>query len=123
MVFHRSLSDTKSPQVSRIPLYIPAVLNNIIVWVVSTGPSNSESSCHFNNSLMTEPKAPLKSGIIVTFMFHNLFNSLARSMCLSLFLLSYSCILWSAGTEKSTILKIIFFLLIIIRSGLLAYIR
>ena len=65
-------------------------------------------------------------------MFHNFFNSLARSRHLSLFSHSFSFILWSAGTAKSTILQIFFFffffffflfLLISIRSGLRAEIR
>ena len=48
------------------------------------------------------------------------FNSLARSKYLSFFSHSFSFILWSAGTAKSTILQILFLfllLLIIIRSG------
>ena len=70
------------------------------------------------------PKALITIGIIVTFMFHSFFNSLARSRYLSLFSHSFSIILCSAGTSKSTILQIFFFfLLIIIRSGLLAEIR
>ena len=53
-------------------------------------------------------------------MFHSFFKSLARSRYLSLFSHSFSSILWSAGTAKSTILQSFFFyLLIIIRSGLL----
>ena len=48
------------------------------------------------------------------------FNSLARSRYLSLFSHSFSFILWPAGTAKSTILQIFIFLLIIIKSGLLA---
>ena len=52
------------------------------------------------------------------------FTSLARSRYLSLFSHSFSFILWSAGTAKSTILQIFYFLLlIIIRSGLLDEIR
>ena len=38
MVFHWSLSDSKSPQVSRTLLSILAVLNNAVVWMVSTRP-------------------------------------------------------------------------------------
>ena len=56
-------------------------------------------------------------------MFHSFFNSPARSRYLSFFSHSFRFILWSAGTAKSTILQILFFLLIIIRSGLLAGIR
>ena len=55
-------------------------------------------------------------------MFNSFFDSLARSMYLSLFSHSFSFILWFAGTAKSTIWQI-FFLLIIIRSGLLGKIR
>ena len=125
MVFHWSLSDSKSPRVSRILLSILAVFNNAVVWIVSTRSPTSKSSRPFNNPLVTVPKAPITFGIIVTFMFHSFFNSLARSKHLSLFSHSFSFILWAAGTAKSTILQIFFFffLLIIIRSGLRSEIR
>ena len=126
MVFHWRLSDSKSPQVSRTLLSILAVFNNAVVWMVSTRQPTSKSSRPFNNRLVTVPKAPITIGIIFTFMFHRFFNSLARSRYLSLFSHSFSFILWSAGTAKSTILQIFFFfffLLIIIRSGLLAETR
>ena len=61
-------------------------------------------------------------GTIVTFIFHSFFNSLARSRYLSFFSHSFRFILWSAGKAKSTILQILFFLWIIIRSGLLVWI-
>ena len=38
MVFHWSLSDSKSPYVSRTLLSILADLNDAIVWMVSTRP-------------------------------------------------------------------------------------
>ena len=125
MVFHWSLSDSKSPQVSRTRLRVLAVLSNAVVWIVSTRPPTSKSSRPFNNPLVIVPKAPITIGTIVTFMFHSFFNSLARSRYLSFFSLSFRFIVWSAGTAKSTILQILFFflLLIIIRSGLLAEIR
>ena len=59
MVFHWSLSNSKSPQVSRTLLSIPAVLNNAVVWMVTTRPPTSKSSNPFNNPLVTEPKAPI----------------------------------------------------------------
>ena len=74
MVFHWSLSDSKSPQVSRTLLSILAVLNNVVVWMVSTQLLISESSSPFNNPLVTVPKAPITIGIIVTFMFHSFFQ-------------------------------------------------
>ena len=123
MVFHWSLSDSKSPQVSRTRLSIVAVLSNAVVWIISTHPLTSKSSRPFNDPLVTVPNAPITIGTIVTFMFHSFFNSLARSRYLSFFSLSFRFILWSAGTAKSTILQILFILLIIMRSGLLAGIR
>ena len=109
MVFHSSLSDSKSPQVSRTIFSILAVLNNVVVWMVSTRPLTSKSSSPFNNPLVTVPKASIAIGIIVTFMFHSFFNSLARSRYLSFFSHSFSFILWSAGTAKSIILQLLFF--------------
>ena len=74
MVFHRSLSDCKSPQVSRTRLNILAVLNNAVVWVVFTRPPTSKSSSPFSNPLVTVPKAPITIGIIVTCTLHSVFQ-------------------------------------------------
>ena len=123
MVFHWSLNDSKSLQVSRTRLSILAVLSNAVVWIVSTRPPTSMSSRPFNNPLVTVPNAPITIGTIVTFMFHSFFNSLARSTYLFFFSASFRFIMWSAGTAKSTILQILFLLWIIMRSGLLAGIR
>ena len=123
MVFHWSLSDSMSPQVSRTLFSILAVLNNEVVWIVSTRPLTSKSSSPFSNPLVTVPNAPITVSIIVTRMFHSFFNSLARLRYLSFFSHSLSFVLWSAETAKSTILHVLFFLLIIFRSGLLAEIR
>ena len=109
MVFHWSLSDSKSPQVSRTLLSILVVLNIAVVWMVSTPPPTSKSSSTSSNPLVTVPKAPITIGIIVTCMLHSFFNSLARSRYLSFFSHSFSFILWSAGTAKSTILQFLFF--------------
>ena len=100
-----------------------SVLNNIVVWMVSPHPPTSKSSSPFHNPLVIVPKVPITIGITVTCMFHSFFNSLARSSYLSFFPYSFSFILWSAGTAKSTILQVLFFLLIIIRSSLLADIK
>ena len=124
MVFHWSLRDSKSSQVSRTLLSILAVLNNAVVWMVSTRPPISKSSSPFNNPFATVPKAPITIGIIVTYMSHSLPNSLARSRYIYFFSYSISFILRSAGTAKSMILQILFLLLlIIIRSGFLVEIR
>ena len=124
MALHSSLSDSKSPQVSRTRLSILAVLSNAVAWIVSTSPPTSKSSRPFNNPLVAVPNAPIPTGTIVTFIFHTFFNSLGRSRCLSFFSLCFRFIMWSARTAKSTICKILFFfLLIIMRSGLLTGIK
>ena len=112
MFFHRSLSDSKSPQVSRTLLSILAVLNNAVVWMVSICPSTFESSSPFNNPLVTLPKAPITIGTIVTFTFHSFFNSLARSRYLSFFSHSFSSILWSLGQQSRQFCKFSFFVVV-----------
>ena len=109
MVFHWSLSDSKSPWVSRTRLRILAAFSNTVIWIVSTRPPTSKSSRPFNNPSVIVPKAPITIGTIVTFMFHSFFNSLARSRYLSFFSHSFRFILRSAGTAKSTISQILFF--------------
>ena len=123
MVFHWSLSDSKSLQVSRTLLSILAVLSNAVVWMVSTRPPTSKSSSLFSSPLVTVPNVSITVDIIVTCMFHSFFNPLARSRYLSFFSHSFSFILLSAKTAKFTILQVLFFWLIIIKSSLLAGIR
>ena len=122
MVFHWSLSDSKSPQVSRTLFSILTDCNNAVVLMTSTRPSIFKPSSPCINSLVTVPRAPIIIGITVTLMFHSFFNPLARSSYLYFFSFSFNFTLWSAGTAKSTIL-FFFFLLIITRSGRLAEIR
>ena len=110
MVFHWSLSDSKSPQVSRTLLSILADLNNAVVSTVSTRPLISKSSSLCTIPLVTVPSVSITVGTTVTFMFLSFFSSLARSWNLSLFSLSFSFALWSAGTAKSTIQQILSFL-------------
>ena len=64
----------KSPQVSRTLLSILVVLNNVVVWMVSTRPPTSKSSNPFSNPLVTVPNAPIAIGIIVTCMLHSFFH-------------------------------------------------
>ena len=103
MVFHWSLSDSKSPQVSRTLLSILAVLNNAVVWMVSTRTPTSKSSSPFDNPLVTVPKAPITIGIIVTFIFHRFFfNSLERIRYLLLLLLIRVMVFhWRLSDSKS----------------------
>ena len=131
MLSHRSLSDSKSLQVSRTLLSILADLNNAVVRTVFTCPFISKSSSSCINLLVTVSRTPSIIGITVTFMFHSLFNSQAKSCYLSFFSFSFNFTLWSVGTVKCTIRQVLFFLFFffflvavdITRSGRLAEIR
>ena len=70
MVFHWSLNDSKSPQVSRTLLSILAVLSNAVICIVLTRPPTSKSSRPFNIPLVTVPNAPITIGIIVLFIIY-----------------------------------------------------
>ena len=61
--------------VSRTLLSILTVLNNVVVWMLSTRPLIFKSSSPFNNPLVTVPKASITIGIIITFIFDSFFNS------------------------------------------------
>ena len=120
MVFHWSLSESKSPQVSRTLLSILAVFNNAVVWMVSTRPPTSKSSMPFNNPLITVLKAPITIGISVTFVFHSFFNSPSKVQVLTSFFTFfqfYSVV--SRDRKIENFANSLFLLLITIRSGLL----
>ena len=95
MVFHWSLSESKSSQVSRTLLSILADLNYAVVWIISTRPLISKCSSPCSSPLEIVLSASNTISITVTFMFHSFFfSSLARS--------SYLSLLWFPGTAKST---------------------
>ena len=123
MVFHWSLYVSKSPQVSRTRLSILAVLSNAVIWIASTRPPTSKSSRSFNNPLVIVPKAPITIGTIVTCRFHSFFSSLARSRYLFFFPILSVLFCDQLGKQSLQFCKFSFFLLIFIRSGLLAEIR
>ena len=83
-------------QISRILLSILADLNNAVVWIASTRPLFSKSSNPCINPLVTVPRAPI--GIIVSFIFRSIFNSLAKSRYFSPFL---SLLLYSQPGQQS----------------------
>ena len=100
MVFHWSLGDRNYPQVSKTLINILAHLNNAVVWMVSTRSLIFKSSSPSTNPLVTMSSVPITNGIIVTFKFHSFFSSLARSWYSSLFSLSVSFTLFSAGQQS-----------------------
>ena len=70
MVFRWSLSDGKSPRISRIVLGILADLNNSIVCIVPARPLISSSSRSLTHPLRIVPCIQITIGISTTFMFH-----------------------------------------------------
>ena len=103
MVFHQSLSDSKSPQVSRTLISILTILSNVVVWKVSNRPPTSKSSCPVSNPLVTVPNAPITIDIIVTCMFHSFFQFLSKVEVLILpftFFQFYSVVSWDSKVDN-----------------------
>ena len=108
VVFLWSLSDRKSPQVSRTFFCCLADLINVAVWMVSTSLLISTSSSPFNNPFVTTQSTNYiwkKRHFHVT----QFFQFLARSRYLFVFSLSFNFTLWSGEIAKSTILQDLFF--------------
>ena len=78
VVFHCSLSDSKSLQVSRTLLSILADLNNVMVWMVPFLLMISNSSIFFSKPLGTIPSASTTNGITSIVMLYGFFSSLDR---------------------------------------------
>ena len=119
MVFHWSLGDSKSLQVSRTLLSIQADLNDL-AWIVSICPPISNTS----NPLFQAFKDRSKCAN------HNWYHrpspvphlSQFSSKVLVLFSF-FAFFVFPSGMEKSTRLEVLYFFLIAIRPGLLAGIR
>ena len=107
VVFHWSLNDSKSSQVSRTFL-------NAVVGMVLILPLISSSSSPFSRLLGIVSSAHTAIGITLTFMFYSFFSSLTRSRYLVIFTFSLMFTLWSAGMAKSTIWQIIFLSLVLL---------
>ena len=111
MVFHLSVIDGKSPQVSRTFLSILVDLSNAVVLMVSTRPPISISSTPITKPMGTVQSAPIITDITVTFLFHYFLVHLQEPSVFSLFVLFFLIfILWSARTAKSTIRQVLFFI-------------
>ena len=85
MVFHWSLSNSKSLQVSRARHRILAVLSNAVIWIVFTRPPTSKSSRPFNNPLVIVPEALISIGTIVYFHVPQFFQFSSKVEVLILF--------------------------------------
>ena len=133
MVSHWSLSNTKSPQVSRTLLSIQADLNSALVWMVSTRPLIYKSSSHYTNPLVTS-KTTNHNWYHNHFHVPQFFQFSRKVQVLIFFSLSFSFTPWSAGQQNPLFRKFSFFLffsflffffffVIITRSGRLTEIR
>ena len=71
--FHRSLSGSKSRQISRTHLSILADLNSAVVRTISISPLISSSLRYFLRFLGIIPRALTTIGITVIFMFYYIF--------------------------------------------------
>ena len=76
MFFQLSLSNSKSPQVSRTLLSILTDLNNVVVWIVSIYPLIFNSFSSLPKLLGTVPSAPITIGITIILMFLTFLSSL-----------------------------------------------
>ena len=70
MVFHWSLSDSKSPQISRTFLSILADPCNAVVLMILACPLMSNSSSLFTKPLGTVPSPTIRIDMIITFIFY-----------------------------------------------------
>ena len=94
---------SKSPEVSRTLHSILVILNNAVVWMVFTCSPTSKSSIPYNNPL---PKAPIKIGIIATFMFHSFSHFPSKVevlIVLFTFFQCYSVISWNSRVHNFAI--------------------
>ena len=86
MIFHRRLSDSKSPQVCMRFFIILAYLNNAMV---STHLPICNTFSPLSKSFGTVPSSTITIDITVTLTFHSFLNSLARSKNLLLLIPSF----------------------------------
>ena len=119
MVFHESLSDSKSPQVSKTRLRILAVLSNAVIWIISTRPPTSKSTFQWSFSYCAKSTNPNWHNrpfhVPQLFQFSSKVEVL---IILFIFFQIYSVV--RRDSKVDNFANSLFLLLIIIRSGLLA---
>jgi len=108
-----SVLPVDGPQVSRSAFYqwpysesstllsIRDVPRSAAFWSNSTATFDPAFFKFFSRRFVTVPRAPTTIRITLVSTFHNLFSSLAKSWCLSIFSCSFSPTLASAGTVMS----------------------
>ena len=103
MVFHRSLSSSKPPQVSRTLLSILADLNNAVVWMVFARPLISKSASPCTNPLITVQRAPITIGTPPLLSYSTVFSIPYQSPDIYLsftFIQFYPVVRWDSKISK-----------------------
>ena len=114
VVFHFSLSDQNSLQISWILFSILANFNRAIVWIVSIHPPNSNNSNFLSNLLGSISNTPFTIGITITLMFSGKVQVFVYPFGFFYF---HSVVCWNRKIHSKVCR---FFLLIIITLDLLA---
>ena len=107
--FHRSPSDSKSLPLSRIFLSIIDALRSAVVWTVSTLFHISNSPIFFSMFLEVVPCTSTMTSITVTFIFHNVFETLWQEP--DIFQFFFSLYFNSNQLNRQSLLACSFFLL------------
>ena len=108
MVFHLSLGDSKSPQVSRTLL---GILADAVVWMVSSRLLISMPPNPCMNPLVTASSEPIAISIAVTFMFYSFFHFSSKVQVLTFlfaFFQFYSVVSRDVQSLRSTIQQVFF---------------
>ena len=119
MIFHWSLSDSKSPGLLSVFWPISTMIEfelSSLVLLFPCPPVPVRILSWLYRTFQTQLVLSLSSSLVF-------FSSLARFKYISLFSLSFSLTLWSAGTAKSTICRLSFFFKYWLSLGLIVYLR
>ena len=108
MNFGWSLSDSKSPQVSRSILSILADLNNAVVWIISTRPLPNLPVPVLVLSWLYRTYQFSFGGTVI-FMFYSFFQFFSKVYVLIYLFAFFQFTLWSVGTAKSTMRQVLLF--------------
>ena len=123
MIFHESLSDSKSPQISWTLLSIRGDFNRAMNWMISIRPLIFCSSSLFSEFLRTVLRVPTTIDMTVSFVFHSFFLLSFKVLVFVRLLAFFHLNSAVYRQNKSTVGQVLFFILIITRSGLLARVR
>ena len=115
------MSDSESPQISKILPSILTDLDSVVVWMVSIRPLISKSSSLFYNLSVTVRRAKIIIGINITFMFHGYFELSSKIQVFIRLFLFISILLCGQPEQQSPqVCKFSLLFFIMVRPGRLA---